>query len=313
MSKKYRFLVIATSGFVGFLLVASVMAYMQSAKKEPPLLTTNLDLEKKEIRENPSFLGWSGVPWPFSAALNLLQSAAVILADTSYRLDALANPAVKFVKIDPGMRKEEIAERLGKQLAWNEYDREIFASAVTDQGLTNAEGYFYPSTYLISTSTSPQDMSELMINRFEEEVGSRYASSTKKIINPHTALKIASIIEREAGGPHDMRLISGVIWNRVFRGMSLDMDATLQYAKGNKDTGWWPKVLSEDKYIDSPYNTYQNKGFPPTPISNPSRLSVEAALNPKKTDYLFYLHDRYGNIHPARTYKEHLANIKRYY
>jgi len=309
MKKKYRFLVIATSAFVAFLAIASLLAWRSSlAPDEPPLLTTNLDLENKVILDEPGF----EAPWPFSAATTIFYAAAEIFADSGYRLEALASPSVKYVKILPGMRKEQIAEKIGKELGWDEYDKEIFASAVTDSGLINAEGYFYPGSYLVGSSTSPQDMSEAMLARYEEQVGSRYASSTKKTINPQTALKVASIIEREAGGLHDMRLISGVIWNRVFRGMSLDMDATLQYVKGNKDNGWWPRVRSEDKFLDSPYNTYQNKGFPPTPISNPSRASIEAALNPKKTDYLFYLHDRYGNIHPARTYQEHVRNIKRW-
>lgn len=309
MNRKYRFLVIAASSFVAFLALASLLAWHESrATDNPALLTTNLDLENKTIRDTPGF----EAPWPFSAAASVFYGLGDVLAESAFRLDALANPSVKYVKVIPGMRKEEIAERIGNQLGWDPYDKEIFASAVTDSGLENAEGYFYPGSYLVGSSTSPQAMSRAMLERFDEQIGSRYASSTKKVINPQTALKVASIIEREAGGLHDMRLISGVIWNRIFKGMSLDMDATLQYVKGNKDNGWWPRVRSEDKFLDSPYNTYQNKGFPPTPISNPSRASIEAALNPKKTDYLFYLHDRYGNIHPARTYQEHVANIKRW-
>ena len=133
------------------------------------------------------------------------------------------------------------------------------------------------------------------------------------MVSLDTAVKIASIIEREARGKDDMRLVSGVIWNRLFKEMSLDMDATLQYAKGNADTGWWPKVVPKDKFIDSPYNTYANEGLPPTPISNPRLSTIEAALNPKKTDYLFYIHDKYGIFRGARTYKEHKQNIARYY
>jgi len=310
MNRKYRFLVIAASSFVAFLAVASLLAWRSSvAPDAPPLLTTNLDLENKVILDDSS--GFE-MPWPFSAATTIFYAIGETFSDSGNRLVALASPSTKYVKVLPGMRKEQIAEVIGKQLGWDEYDKELFASAVTSSGLINAEGYFYPGSYLIGSSTGPQALSSMMLERYEEQIGSRYASSTKKTINPQTALKIASIIEREAGGLHDMRLISGVIWNRVFKGMSLDMDATLQYVKGSKENGWWPRVLSKDKFIDSPYNTYQNKGFPPTPISNPSRASIEAALNPKKTDYLFYLHDRYGNIHPARTYKEHVANIKRW-
>ncbi len=130
-----------------------------------------------------------------------------------------------------------------------------------------------------------------------------------------------------------MNIVSGVIWNRIFKGMSLDMDATLQYAKASEQEKalasaiageassstldadsitWWPKVESKDKYIDSPFNTYQNDGLPPTAISNPSIAAIKAAFNPAKTDCLFYIHDNYRNIHCATTYAVHKQNVQKY-
>jgi UPF0755 protein len=150
-------------------------------------------------------------------------------------------------------------------------------------------------------------------------------------INLDTAVRIASIIQREAAGDVDMRIISGVIWNRIFRGMTLDMDATLQYAKASEQEAliesaldnpnksasstaivWWPRVASKDKYIDSPFNTYQNKGLPPTAIANPSLKAIAAAFNPAKTDCLFYLHDDNRGFHCTKTYAEHKENVQRY-
>jgi cell division protein YceG involved in septum cleavage len=125
------------------------------------------------------------------------------------------------------------------------------------------------------------------------------------------AVRIASIIQREAAGPQDMRLISGIIWNRMAKGMSLELDATLQYVKGNEDN-WWPVVKSKDKYLDSPYNTYKYKGIPPGAISNPSMDAISAAYNPQKTDCIFYLHDSNRKIHCAKTYEQHLSNIRAY-
>jgi UPF0755 protein len=161
---------------------------------------------------------------------------------------------------------------------------------------------------------------------------SAIADGNKKI-NLDTAVRIASIIQREAAGGADMNIISGVIWNRIFKGMSLDMDATLQYAKATEqeksladairgesssstlDAGsitWWPKVESKDKYIDSPFNTYKNDGLPPTAISNPSLAAIKAAFNPAKTDCLFYIHDNSRNIHCATTYAVHKQNVQKY-
>ena len=125
------------------------------------------------------------------------------------------------------------------------------------------------------------------------------------------AITIASIIQREAGGLKDMNLISGIIWNRLALGMPLQVDATLQYIKG-KDGKWWPYVLAKDKFLASAYNTYQNIGLPPTPISNPGEGAIDAALNPEKTECIFYLHDKYGRIHCSKDYKEHKKNINKY-
>ena len=112
-----------------------------------------------------------------------------------------------------------------------------------------------------------------------------------------------------------MRLVSGIIWNRIFAGMNLQLDSTLQYAKATKQSTalWWPPVSPHDKYIKSPYNTYLNNGLPPTPIASPSVEAVLAALNPVKTDCFFYFSDAQGNFHCSQTYQQHKALIDRYY
>ena len=88
------------------------------------------------------------------------------------------------------------------------------------------------------------------------------------------------------------------------------MDATLQYVKGTENA-WWPTVASKDKHIDSPYNTYKNKGLPPSPIANPGLAAITAALNPSTTDCLYYLHSN-DRIYCSKTYKEHKEKIEKY-
>jgi UPF0755 protein len=112
-----------------------------------------------------------------------------------------------------------------------------------------------------------------------------------------------------------MRYISGIIWNRLFVGMPLQLDASLQYARGSKisEKLWWPKVVPNDKYIDSPYNTYENEGLPPAPISNPSVEAVVAALNPRETDCMFYFHDSKGVFYCTENYEDHVAKLKEIY
>ena len=112
-----------------------------------------------------------------------------------------------------------------------------------------------------------------------------------------------------------MRIISGIIWNRLFANMNLQIDATVQYAKANKASvnSWWPAVLPRDISIKSPYNTYTNPGLPPTPIANPSVAAILAALNPVSTPCFYYFHDKMGQFHCSTTYAEHVALLKKYY
>lgn len=223
-------------------------------------------------------------------------------------IQSIANPNIRTVKIDPGMRKEEVAARFGRTLTWTKEEKETFLDLHAKANNMQAEGYFLPATYIVSIKAKPQEVSAVIQQKFKERILDTYNKLSSNTISLETAIKIASIIEREAGSKNDMKIISGVIWNRLFRGMSLDMDATLQYMKG-KEGGWWPAVASDDKFTDSYYNTYKYDGLPPGAISNPSETAIWAAFNPPRSDILFYVHDPRGRIHTARTYKEHLANI----
>ena len=298
-------------GIIVISAVAIIYGFLSSSEKSE-LLTTNIDVVNKTIKEEDSFDDRRDGTF-LSLVESIFQNLSQVLRDDMTMLAAAASPSVKFVKVYPGMRKEELVSFLSQKLAWNDFEEKQFLNIAKPMDMDDVEGYYYPDAYLLPPGIGGYETGKMMINRFNDKVMTRYASSTKKIISVDVALKIASIIEREAGGKNDMRLISGIIWNRIFKDMSLDMDATLQYVKGNEGNGWWPKINSEDKFIESPYNTYRNKGLTPTPISNPQLASIEAALNPKKTNCLFYLHDKYRRIHCSATYKEHVKNITRYY
>ncbi len=225
----------------------------------------------------------------------------------------VANPYIRFVSIPEGLRKEEVADIYSKVLAWNDQDVQEF---LQDGDAVNLEGRYYPSTYILPVDASGNEVKEVMLDKFDQKVvdglkGQKTVLDKNKI-NIETALKIASLIQREAGGKSDMNLISGIIWNRIWNGMSLDIDATLQYAKGNDQNGWWPQVKSQDKNIDSPYNTYKNKGLPPTPIANPGLAAIEAAYNPAVTDCLFYFHDNNHKIHCSKTYAGQVSGVQQY-
>lgn len=218
----------------------------------------------------------------------------------------LANPSMRIVRVQEGLRKEEIAQVLENKLDWSDLDREEFINSV------NVEGHYFPKTYLIHKDDEPSKVSETMQGEFDTQFSKIKKPKSKQVISEDTAIKIASIIQREAAGKHDMNLISGIIWNRIFNGMKLQIDATLQYAKGNEEDGWWGKVDSADKKIKSSYNTYIYAGLPPGAIANPGLAAIAAAYNPQKTSCLFYLHDKNRRIHCAKTYEQHKKNIEIY-
>lgn len=219
------------------------------------------------------------------------------------------------VTIRAGYREEEVAAAFGKTLGWSTAERTAFLKQVHATPPTMSEGEFVPGTYLVPTNAEGEDVKALLNERFAKDILARYSTSTAEIVPLDDALTIASMLERETRDPAEMRLISGIIWNRLFTGMNLQIDATLQYAKANTTNtkSWWPPVVPNDKYIKSPYNTYRNGGLPPGPISNPSTEAVIAALNPKKTDCLFYFHDSKGGFHCSPTYEGHVKMLKAKY
>jgi len=222
---------------------------------------------------------------------------------------ALDEPKYKYVSIIEGFRRAQIAEVTGEKLGWSQEEIEKFATLKPMCMTKGQEGFLASGTYLIHTQESADVVQKTMEDSFDEVL--RELNIDKDSVSVPEIITIASLIQREAGGKSDMRLISGIIHKRLSIGMALQIDATLQYAKGDAQR-WWPVPKSEDKYIDSPFNTYQNKGLPPAPIATPGKEAIKAALNPLKTTCLFYLHDKRGNIHCSTNYEQHKKNVNYY-
>jgi len=222
-------------------------------------------------------------------------------------------PDLVWVSYSSCLRKEQIGEILAEGLGWKSKELEKWNTTYTNTAPEYFEGVYYPDTYLIPVDENGEQVAQRLINRFNE----KFAPLADKYITANirwvTGLKIASLIAREAAGKSDMHLISGIIWNRLDKGMPLQIDATMQYTLGKNSEGkWWGSIDLKEQKKDSPYNSYLYKGLPPTPICSPNIDYIEAALNPEETDCLFYLHDHFKQIHCAVTYEEHLENIKKY-
>ena len=121
-------------------------------------------------------------------------------------------------------------------------------------------------------------------------------------------IKLASIVEEEARTTESRKVVAGILWKRLALNMPLQVDSSFKYING-KGTA---ELTLADLKIDSPYNSYLYKGLPPTPIANPGLDSILATVTPTKTDYLYFLTDKEGDMHYARTYAEHLQNKELY-
>ncbi len=220
-------------------------------------------------------------------------------------------PKLAWVRIPEGYRKEQIAELLMKTLGWTEEERERWVTVDTETSANEKEGVYFPDIYLIPTDQSTAEVAARLKERFTHETKLLREEALASGIDWEEALIIASLIERESNGRDDQELIAGIIMNRLEDGMPLGIDATLQYIRGESGA-WWPVPQSEDKYLESPYNTYFRPGLPPHPIANPSLESIAAAIRPSATSCLYYLHDYDGEIHCSTNYRAHVANVNRY-
>lgn len=151
------------------------------------------------------------------------------------------------------------------------------------------EGYLYPDTYKMDEGWTEEQLVERMLNEFNRVFPQEYYDRAKELnMTVDQVITLASLIEMEALYPTDFKKISSVFHNRLKINMPLQSDATVQYARIYAGIGRTTSVLTKDLEIDSPYNTYKVQGFPPGPICSPRKDSIEAALYPEKTKYLYF-------------------------
>jgi len=218
-----------------------------------------------------------------------------------------------WVKVLEGWRVEEIADSLRDQKvseSLDNFDRQEFLNLAKSQ-----EGYLFPDSYLVPRAASADTIVTLLRNTFDKKVqeGLKTQLAQSKL-SLADVVTFASLVQREAGDPTQMKVVAGILQNRLDKGMGLNVDATLQYAKGYDSTlkTWWPQPLAADREISSPFNSYKYNGLPPHPICNPGLDAIQAVLSPQKSNNLYYIHDRQGNIHVAVTLEEQTKNINTY-
>jgi UPF0755 protein len=183
------------------------------------------------------------------------------------------------VTIPEGFNVNQIADVFSSKLA-NFNKTKFLAQA---KGL---EGYLFPDTYFFLTNADEKDVIISMSDNFNKKITPLLPKITSSGKTEKEIIIMSSIIEREAEGNIDRGVIAGILWKRISIGMPLQVDVAPE--------------------------TYKTKGLPESPIGNPGTLAIESAINPQNSSYLYYLHDKNGNIHYAKTFAEHQANIKKY-
>ena len=205
------------------------------------------------------------------------------------------------ITIPEGKNNTEIAQIFKSKLS--AFNIETFNAKALEY-----QGYLFPETYFVYPRTDAITIINEMRDMYTKEAKPVIRKENKTGKSERDIVIMASLIEKEARGSDDRAVIAGILWNRIDREIPLQVDATVAFARGIPENA----LQKSDLAVDSPYNTYIYRGLPPGPISNPGILALEAAMNPAETPYLYYIHDKHGNIHYAKTYVDHQQNINTY-
>ncbi|MFA6338862.1 MAG: endolytic transglycosylase MltG [Candidatus Paceibacterota bacterium] len=205
------------------------------------------------------------------------------------------------ITIPEGTSIREMSDILSKKLT--NFNEQEFISYTQGK-----EGYLFPDTYFFFPNTKIEKIVSMMEDNFQKKIDSIKSEITASGKPLKDIVIMASIIEAEANTSESRAIVSGILWKRLNIGMPLQVDAAFEYING-KNTS---ELTKKDLTVNSPYNTYKNKGLPPTPINNPGIDSLLAAVKPTQTPYLYYLSDKNTKIHYAKTLEEHNQNIKDY-
>lgn len=185
---------------------------------------------------------------------------------------------------------------------------DLFLVKDIDPDAKSLEGYLFPDTYQFTRINTSHEIAAAMVHRFRQEAQKIGLLGRSDI---HRMVTMASIVEKETADPNERPLVAGVYYNRLNRNMALAADPSVIYAAllAGRYRG---TIYASDLQYESPYNTYKYPGLPPGPIANPGVASLQAAMHPKSTDYLYFVSDNNGHHRFARDLEEHARNVAAY-
>jgi len=298
---------------LGFILVVIFIIYISM----PIKTTKTVTLPKGSITKTINALNQQGYDlnkidaYIIDYLLNQPKSGTLTIGEGSMRriifLQKLssAKEAVDIITLIPGETRPIFLANIAKK---HNLNLEKLEKNYSKYSLYKEAGII-PDTYHIAKNSTEETIISTLVKQSEKRYKELAIKSLKKYDKKEwlRVLTIASIIQKESANTQEMPIIASVIYNRLKIDMALQMDGTLNYGKYShvKVT---PKRIKEDK---SKFNTYANKGLPPYPVCSVSISAIKATLNPKKTDYLYFMRNRDGVHDFTNSYKEHLKNIQR--
>jgi UPF0755 protein len=211
------------------------------------------------------------------------------------------NASLTRITIPEGATRKQIADIAASGI--KDFDTNHFLEQTK-----NLEGYLFPDTYFVARDFTAEQLVTLLSETFIDKTATFAQHIKTKSLSEYDVLILASILEKEANDELSMKMVSGILQNRLEIKMALQVDATVGYVLDKPLIQLDPTDLS----LDTPYNTYKNPGLPPTPIGNPGLQAIDAVLNPAQSEYLYYITGTDGNFYYAKTFEEHKQNIARY-
>jgi len=296
--------------FIIILILAGTTVY-QFSKKDKYNLVLEIDKDKP-LKESLSALPVSNNPF-FKLYLKFKNNGRDIKAGI-YELRGKFNMIELVSMLESGKSKvfkftiiegNTVKNVIDKLVANEKGSRENFEKAFKEINFPyptpngNFEGYLYPETYFIPESYDEKAILNVFLKEFLKKFPVENYPDKDEF---YQKLIMASILEREAAVESEKPLMASVFYNRIAKNMTLSADSTVNFVFNYEKK----RIYYKDLEVDSPYNTYKNKGLPPGPICNPTVSSVNAAYNPADTEYLFFVTKGGGKHFFSKTYKEHL-------
>jgi len=253
----------------------------QKLKKED-LIRDNLLFEFYVIAKN-DFYNLKRGHYKLNSSMSIAEIAQKIIKGDTIKLNLTFIEGWKIEDIAQYLEDKKIVkkEKFFETTKNYEGNLSILKDKPKEQGL---EGYLFPNTYTFNKQVSSTQIIDKLVFTLQKNLKEELEENFEEK-NIHKILTMASLLEKEVQTYKDKRIVSGIAWKRLKEQIPLQMDATITYLTGKKST----KVATSETKIDSPYNTYKYRGLPPGPICNPGFDSIKAALNPKESNYWYYL------------------------